>query len=60
MTPFEWGIREHSPCHGCKRPEKKIGCHASCEAYKEWKNKLDAVNEERKSRNYGFRQRRWW
>lgn len=23
------------PCKGCK--ERKVGCHASCEAYKEWK-----------------------
>lgn len=26
---------EVAPCMGCKRRE--VGCHATCEAYKDWK-----------------------
>lgn len=28
---------EKSPCRGCD--ERRIGCHASCEKYIDWKNR---------------------
>lgn len=30
-----------APCKDCKN--RKVGCHASCEAYKEWKVKTDSL-----------------
>ena len=59
MTPFDFGIRDPNPCNGCERPQKCIGCHATCKEHKEWKEKLDKVNEARKAYNRCFRKRRW-
>ena len=59
MTPFDFGIRDPNPCHGCSRPQKCIGCHATCEDRKKWKDELDRVNAARKAYNRSFRSRRW-
>jgi hypothetical protein len=33
------------PCKGCN--ERKVGCHASCVAYKEWKkNSVEIVKDD--------------
>ena len=32
-----------SPCKGCK--DRKIGCHAGCEAYKDFRFRLDEINK---------------
>ena len=42
------------PCKNCK--ERKIGCHAICVAYKEWKKKgieieVTFMNYQRRKRN---------
>ena len=41
--------REIPPCKDCK--ERYIACHDSCDRYKEWKQRLEKVNEERKKYN---------
>ena len=38
--------REISPCKGCT--ERHEACWGKCEKYKTWKEKLEAVNAERK------------
>lgn len=35
----------HPPCYGCT--DRRIKCHAECEQYKEWLNKLEAIKHER-------------
>ena len=35
-----------SPCHNCEN--RKIGCHGSCDKYKEYRQKYDALNEKEK------------
>lgn len=35
----------HPPCYGCS--DRHIKCHAECELYKEWLNKLEAIKRER-------------
>lgn len=35
----------HPPCYGCA--DRHIKCHAECERYKEWLNKLEAIKRER-------------
>ena len=38
--------REVSPCKGCVA--KVPACHDRCQKYKEWKKKLDVLNDARK------------
>ncbi len=38
--------REMSPCKDCT--ERHEACWGKCEKYKEWRNRLDEVNERRK------------
>lgn len=41
--------REISPCKDCKN--RHPACHDFCDRYKEWKQRLEKVNEERKKYN---------
>ena len=41
--------RETPPCKDCK--ERFPACHGSCDRYKDWKKRLEKVNEERKKYN---------
>lgn len=41
--------REISPCKDCK--DRHPACHGSCDRYKEWKRRLEKVNEERRKYN---------
>lgn len=38
-----------SPCKGCCRPTKEIGCHGKCEDYISWKEKVTKYNQHIKS-----------
>ncbi len=46
-------MRKRNPCKQCDR--RVPGCHASCDAYKDWRRKLDernaAVREEKDAYN---------
>lgn len=43
--------RPQSPCMNCKH--RQTGCHASCRAYKFWKEELEIYNQFTKSRKAG-------
>ena len=34
-----------APCYGC--PDRYLGCHDTCEKYKEFKNLRNEINEKR-------------
>ena len=36
------------PCKGCK--DRPLGCHSTCEVYKDWKKPIEARAAERESR----------
>ena len=36
-------MKDKPPCMGCS--DRQIGCHASCEKYKAWKQYSDEYNE---------------
>ena len=38
--------REMPPCKGCT--ERYTACHGKCEKYKDWKARLDELNNKRK------------
>lgn len=45
-------LNEKCPCRDCS--ERTVGCHATCENYKAWKEETDRVNENvrEKKKNY--------
>ena len=46
--------RHGCPCGGCPNRlsgERDASCHGSCERYKEWRKKLDAINETARKTN---------
>ena len=55
--------RENAPCYGCK--SRILGCHAQCEAYKEYKQKrlkrhiamMEAYKVEIKAEHYQINQK---
>ena len=49
MSRPDQATREIPPCKDCK--ERHPACHDSCDRYKEWKQRLEKVNEERKKYN---------
>lgn len=40
------------PCRRCIPPERKIGCHAECALYAEWKAKHEAELAEIRKKAY--------
>lgn len=63
-------MAQQSPCHkDCEK--RRIGCHAQCQEYKEWKQKQDEIRDARNEQNrttptwprnvlrYVWRQQRW-
>ena len=40
-------VREHPPCYGCTREEKRPGCHDRCKDYKAWKDLVQEVQGKR-------------
>ena len=40
-------VRGKPPCYGCRREEKKPGCHDHCRDYAAWKKDLDEINRKR-------------
>ena len=38
-------MRPESPCLNCEK--RHDGCHSECDSYKEFRAKLDRINEER-------------
>lgn len=32
-----------NPCNNCN--ERKVGCHANCDEYLDWRHKVDEINE---------------
>ena len=46
MPSIDGAVRDMSPCKGC---EKRVpGCHGHCDAFNEWRRKVDAANEARR------------
>lgn len=42
-----------APCKDCT--ERKVGCHADCDKYKEYRRALDAINQKRREDSWaGF------
>lgn len=41
-------MRRNAPCAGCV--QRTVGCHATCGMYKEFKERRDAICEERHNR----------
>lgn len=41
-------IRDENPCHNCKRPNRRTGCHDTCKEHKKWKAEVDRVNANRR------------
>ena len=39
----------NSPCYNCD--EKYIGCHDSCEKYREYKSNIDEINQAKREYN---------
>lgn len=37
---------ENCPCHGCIPPKRTATCHPECKEYINWKEQLDALNEQ--------------
>ena len=37
--------KEKNPCFGCVEPKRHVGCHGTCEEYKDFRKQLDAENE---------------
>lgn len=50
----------NSPCKNC--PKRQLHCHSQCEAYAEYKRKLEIAREEENKRaeenNFNFAERR--
>lgn len=34
-------IYSDNPCHGCEKPVRHPGCHATCERRAEWRRRFD-------------------
>ena len=45
------GIRDKSPCAYCPADKRHPACHDSCEEFKAWRAKLEAVKEAREKYN---------
>lgn len=54
---LRYGIREEPPCKDCTA--KYTACHDSCDKFKEWKAKREAVNEARKAYYRMNRRKKW-
>lgn len=46
--PISSPVREEPPCKGCRRPEKRAGCHDKCREYGDWKSYIAKVRDRRK------------
>ena len=46
-------IRQFHCCKYCKPPKRHIGCHATCEEYKDAKQERDLLIEQKKKANKG-------
>lgn len=48
-----------TPCKNCK--DRKVGCHAVCENYIEWRKMIDEINvkrfEQKRLREFDFESR---
>lgn len=43
MPKVDSPVRDMAPCWGCM--DREPGCHDRCDAFKEWRKKVDAANE---------------
>ena len=52
-------VRDKSPCAYCQDDEKDRACHDSCKRFQEWKAKVEAVKEAKRTYDRLNRRKPW-